>query len=244
MIFTESIYFLILFTLPAALHVIYHAYIRHVPRINDDKSVELAECTIFCLCVFFINLIIMNKEMLKLAGYMLSSNKDEYCITTGFNYLNFIVKYFVVNLAVSIGAICIWYALLIKIYRRIINKINHKTGNPHELPFSDVWRNIFETKEYIDTENCVIKIEKSGVLITAGILSAFSAPHLEHREMVLMNNDFVKELFEEDKEKPLEEKVFPQSICEYYDINNDLLIKFYSIDGYDKYCEDEESEPD
>lgn len=243
MVFTESIYFLILFTLPAALHVIYHSYIRHVPKINNDKSVELAECTIFCLCVFFINLLIMNKEMFKLAEYILSSDKDVYCTVTGFNYLRFIIKYFVVNMIVSIGAITIWYAILVKLYRLIINKINKKSGNPEELPFSDAWRNIFETKKFVDIENCALRIEKSGITITAGILSIFPAPHLEHREIVLTNSDFVKELFEEDKDKPIEERVFPQAICEYYDINNDLLIKFYSLDGYDKYCQ-EESEPD
>ena len=39
MFFSENIYFLILFTLPAALNVIYNAHIRHVPVAKPDKSV-------------------------------------------------------------------------------------------------------------------------------------------------------------------------------------------------------------
>lgn len=48
MIFSENIYFLILFTLPATLNIIYNAHIRHTPVAKPDKSVELAECVAFC----------------------------------------------------------------------------------------------------------------------------------------------------------------------------------------------------
>jgi hypothetical protein len=243
MILTENIYFLILFTLPAALYVIYHSHIRHVPQVIHDKSVELAECAVFCLCVFFINLLIMHKEMVLFAEYMLADDKYQYCALTGFRYFEFIINYFVLNLLVSIGVIVLWYAGLARVFRWIRNKVNRESGRLEELPFSDVWRNLFEIKSIVDTGNCVLKIEKSGVTITAGILSVYSAPHLEHKEVLLTNSDFVKELFEGDKDKPVKERVFPQAICEYYDMNQDVLLKFYSLDGYDKYCE-EESEPD
>lgn len=245
MVFTESIYFLILFTLPAALHIIYHAYIRRVPKINSDKSIELAECIIFCLCVFFINLLILGNDMYRLAEYLLVDDKNTFCIKTGFNYLEFIKKYFLINMLVSIGTITVWYTFLIKIYRNILNKVNRIMGKPEEYPFSDVWRNIFETTKIIDIKNCAIKVEKSGTLITAGILKAFPAPHVEHTELALYNTDFIKDLIEEDKNKRLEDRIFPQAICELYDINNDLLLKFYSLEGYDKLCESEnENKPE
>lgn len=239
MFFTESIYFLILFTLPAALHIIYHAYIRHTPKISSDKSVELAECIVFCLCVFFINILLMNKEMLLLAGYMVAENKIQYCIDNQFRYIDFIIKYFIINLFVSIGAIVVWYAALIKIYHKIVNIFNRITGKPTEYMFQDTWRNVFESKDIVDVENCILKIEKSGTLITAGLLKTYPAPHVEHKELVLYNTDFIKELFEEDRHRPLSQRIFPYSLYEYYDISNDLLIKFYSAEGYDKYCEEE-----
>lgn len=239
MFFTESIYFLILFTLPAALHVIYHAYIRQTPKINDDKSIELAECIVFCLCVFFINILLMNKEMLKLAGYMLAENRIQYCIDNDFNYVDFIIKYFITNLIVSISIIVIWYACLIKLYRKIINVINKITGKPAEYVFQDTWRNVFESKDIVDVENCILKIEKAGILISAGILKTYPAPHVEHKELVLYNTDLIKELFDDDREKTLDQRVFPYALYEYYDISNDLLIKFYSAEGYDEYCEEE-----
>lgn len=244
MILNENIYFLILFTLPAALHIIYHRYIRHVPRINNDKTIELSECILFCFCVFFINLLIMGNDMQKLVEYLLADNKSTYCIKTGFNYLGFIKKYFVVNLAVSIAAIVVWYAFLIKIYRRIMDRVNHIKGWPQEYSFGDVWRNVFETKEIVDVADCAVKIEKSGTLIAAGLLKAFPSPHVEHRELVLYNTDYVKELFEEDKDKQPKDRVFPEAVCEYYDINNDLVLKFYALEKYDSLNDEEEHRPE
>ena len=242
MIFTESIYFLILFTLPAALHIIYHVYIRQVPRINKDKSVELAECVLFCLCVFFVNLVIMNKDIFRFAEYILTDDKAAYCKSTKFDYLEFIIKYFIINMMVSIGSIIIWYLVFVNVYKWIVNKVNKITGKPQEYPFSDVWRNIFETTSILDVEKCVVRIEKSGVLVTAGFIMSYTAPHIEHRELVLCNTEFVKNLFEDDIGLPVNERIFPQSICEYYDVDNDLVIKFYSKEGYDAYCEKEKNE--
>lgn len=243
MIFVESIYFLILFTLPAALHIVYHAHIRKTPKINNDKSVELAECIIFCLCVFFINFLIFNNKMKYFAEYLLADNKFIYCKENQFNYIDFIVNYFIINLFVSIGTIFIWYAILIKLYRYVNNKINTLLGRPTELPFPDVWKNVFETNKYVDVKECAVRIEKAGKLVNAGIIAVYPAPHVEHRELLLHSTDLIKYLFEKDKNKHLNKKIFPYSLYEYYDIENDLLIKFYSLEGFDRYNERKGNKP-
>lgn len=113
MLFSENIYFLILFTLPAALNVIYNAHIRHVPVAKPDKSIELAECIIFCFAVFMCNIVVMHKEMTLFAEYCLLQKDKiaQFCSNTGFNYINFMIKYFIVNAGTSIIVLIVWYTL-------------------------------------------------------------------------------------------------------------------------------------
>ena len=147
MFFSENIYFLILFTLPAALNVIYNAHIRHVPVAKPDKSVELAECIIFCFAVCMWNILFMHKDMALFAQYSLLQEDEisQFCSDTGFNYISFMIKYFIINIATSIGTIAIWYTFGQWIYRKTGNLINKYKDRPEELKFCDVWSNVFET---------------------------------------------------------------------------------------------------
>lgn len=172
MLFSENIYFLILFTLPAAMNVIYNAHIRQVPITKEDKSVELAECVIFCLTVFLINIFIMKNDMLLFTQYLLlSEDKIEAFLTlTGFQYIDFMIKYFFVNFISSVVVIILWYLIGQAIFRWGQNILNDLQNRPTEYKFSDVWSNVFETNEIIDIHNCIIRIERSGELVTAGLI--------------------------------------------------------------------------
>lgn len=195
MFFSENIYFLILFTLPAALNVIYNAHIRHVPVAKPDKSIELAECVIFCFAVFMCNIGLMHKEMALFAKYSLLQEEEisQFCNNTGFNYIDFMIKYFMVNMATSIGVLIIWYTLGQWIFRVIGNIINKCKDRPEELKFSDVWSNVFETDKYINpNDDLVVYIEKGGTLITAGVVIIYSPPNQEKREFLLIDTDLIR----------------------------------------------------
>lgn len=241
MFVSESIYFLILFTLPAAFHIIYNVHVRFVPVIKKDKSVEIAECIAFCTVVFFVNMIIVRSDLLKLAQYLLTddSAKVDYCIKNNFEYISFMIHYFIVNLISSIAVIALWYSLGQMAFRKARNFINKKVGRDEEKKFNDVWRTLFETEEYVDASNCIVKIEKGGQLVTAGLIQLYPAPTEENKELALYNTDSIKQLFEWDKNKEVKDKIFPYSISEYYDIGNDVLIKFYDAERYDNYYENE-----
>lgn len=242
MLFSENIYFLILFTLPAALNVIYNAHIRQVPVAKEDKSVELAECVVFCLAVFMANIFIMHDDMLLFSKYaMLSDDKiEEFVISTGFQYINFVIKYFVINIISSIVIIVFWYLIGQAVFRLVYNQLNSLQKRPTEYKFSDVWSNVFETNKIVDIHNCIIKIEHSGNLVTAGLIKLYSAPNKPNKEFVLYNTDLIKQLFEDDEDKKLKNRMFKQTICEYYDTQNNLLIKFYDTEEYDKEYANEE----
>nr|DAH40608.1 MAG TPA: hypothetical protein [Caudoviricetes sp.] len=237
MFFSENIYFLILFTLPAALNVIYNAHIRHVPVAKTDKSIELAECIIFCFAVFMCNIVVMHREMTLFAQYSLLQEDEilQFCIDTGFNYINFMIRYFMVNIGTSIGVLVIWYTLGQWCFRGVENIINKCKNRPEELKFSDVWSNVFETEKYIDiNDDLVVYIEKGGTLITAGVVMIYSPPNQEKREFLLIDTDLVRQIFEDDRELPLEYKIFPNSRYEYYDVQQDLLIKLYDAKKYNE----------
>lgn len=235
MLFSENMYFLILFTLPASLNIIYNAHIRHASVLKNDKSVELAECTAFCFAVFMGNILIMRNEMKLFAQYsMLAGNEiQEFLISTNFDYIKFMTNYFIMNLKMSIIVLVVWYTLGQFLFREIRNILNKMRGRPKELKFSDVWTNIFETDTYVDMENCVIKIERSGKLVTAGLVSIYSAPNLKNKEFALCDTDLIRQLFEDDEALPFNLRMFRQAECEYYDIQADVLIKFYNAQRYE-----------
>lgn len=241
MFVSESIYFLILFTLPAAFHIIYNVHIRFVPVIKKDKSLELAECIVFCMAVFFVNMLVMRQDLVKFAQYVLTedSNKMEFCIKNQFDYLTFLIHYFIVNLLSSLVVIIVWYKFGQPTFRKINNWVMRKAGRDEEKQFDDVWRTLFETKEYVDASNCVVRIEKGGQLVTAGLIQLYPSPTEENKELALYNTDSIKQLFEWDENKEVKDKIFPFSISEYYDIGNDVLIKFYGTEKYDAFYENE-----
>lgn len=230
---SENLYFIILFTLPAALHIIYHSYIRIVPRKQEDKSIELAECVIFCAIVFFINILILNNRLYDFAKYTLLSEIDK--SKSNFNYLGFMIEYFIVNLATSILTIAFWYKFGIKLFRKIVNWVNKVDNRSEELEFTDVWKNIFESNKLLNKYDTCLVIEQGGNRITAGILQTHQPPDKDNKELLLYQTEQVQEVLEEDKTKLPEYKIFYPALYEYYDVQNELLIKFYSLDNYKRY---------
>lgn len=245
MLFFDNIYFLILFTLPAALNVIYNAHVRGVPVSKDDKSIEIAECVMFCVAVFFVNIAFIHDDMRLFSRYITLEGAELklFLETTKFIYVDFIIKYFIVNIISSVSVIVIWYTIGQWLFRFIGNMFNRIRKRPKEYKYSDVWSNVFETKDFIDINNCIIKIERAGILVTAGLIRLYSAPNKQSKEFVLYNTDLIKQLFEDDTNKKLEKRMFKQSLYEYYDIQNDLLIKFYDTKEYNKKYDCEEKEP-
>lgn len=235
MLFSENLYFLILFTLPAAVNTIYNAHIRNVPRWKDNKSVELAENIIFCLAVFILNVLIMKQRILLFIQYLSNDKKGANLqALVDFNYIDFAIRYSIVNLITSIVVIVVWNLIVEKIFRLTKNKINDKLQRPKELKFGDVWSNIFETKEIIKIDNCIIRIEKSGKLVTAGIICTYSSPNNKNKEFAVHSTELVKQIFEDDEKVEYDLRMLKSSICEYYDIQNDILIKFYDSEAYDR----------
>ncbi len=246
MVLSENIYFLLLFTLPAALNIIFNSHLRSVPQKENDKSAELAVSIVFCLAVFFCNLMFMQEDIREMGQYLLLSAEERpgFCRASDFDYFNCLIKYFVINLISSIFVIVLWYSAGQWIFRKGKNRVNRRINRPDEMKFPDVWTNLFETKEIVDVENVAVRIEKDGALVSAGLIRVYPTPEIGTREIALYNTDRVKEIFKEDESKKVKDRIFPYADCEYYDFGTDTLIKFYSLDNYDKMPENIVEEPE
>lgn len=62
----------------------------------------------------------------------------------------------------------------------------------------------------------------------------YSPPNQEKREFLLTDTDLVRQIFEDDKEVSLDERIFPQAEYEYYDVQQDILIKLYKAKKYNE----------
>lgn len=83
-------------------------------------------------------------------------------------------------------------------------------------------------------DDLVICIEKGGMLIIAGVVMIYSPPNQEKKEFLLTDTDLVRQIFEDDKEVSLDERIFPQAEYEYYDVQQDILIKLYKAKKYNE----------
>ena len=178
----------------------------------------------------------MHDDMLLFSQYLTLEAEDleTFVISSHFNYIDFMIKYCIINICSSIGIIVFWYLIGQAIFRWTHNQINALLKRPTEYKFSDVWSNVFETSQIVNIDNCIIKIERSGNLVTAGLIKLYSAPNQPNKEFVLYNTDLIKQLFEDDLKMELKNRMFQQTLYEYYDVQNDLLIKFYDTENYDK----------
>ena len=52
--------------------------------------------------------------------------------------------------------------------------------------------------------------------------------------ILLTDTDLVCQIFEDDKEVSLDERIFPQAEYEYYDVQQDILIKLYKAKKYNE----------
>lgn len=238
MIFSENIYFLILFTLPATLNIIYNAHLRLTPVIKDDKSVELAECVFFCFAVFCVNILIYRNDMKLFIQYSFLEGDElkEFLTETNFDHIDFMINYFGLNLISSVGVLTLWYLLIQRIVRWGLNKINKILKRPEEFPFADCWNNIFETGKFYDCKYIVIRIKRSNKLVTAGYVGLRSGPRIKNKEILLYDTDFIKQQFIEDENVELDQRMFGKKVFEYYDFQSDVLIEFYDSKKYEESC--------
>ena len=222
----ESIYFLLMFTIPAAINIVFNAHVARVNRLSNDSTTLLAENVAFCTVVFFFNLWILKDRILLFITYMTLSDPVERA-ALDFDPVKFGLLYLGVNICVSLLLVFFWTTCGREILNCIKNIHNDKVGQDRETLSKTMWENVFVSKKDVDTDNSVLCIIKDGQLITAGEIKTYSHPTEEKKGLLLYNTDGVKDAFEKDCNREYDDKIFKYSNYEYYDLESGLLFKFY-----------------
>lgn len=113
---SDNLFFIVMYSIPAAFYILYNKSWRMVPRKTDDNSFELAECLFFAGETFIITLIIGYQFLQEFSGYSLY------------------VCYALINLLSCIIA-CLINFLLKKVFLKIKNKVNSIKDRPEETEF-------------------------------------------------------------------------------------------------------------
>lgn len=241
MIVSGNIYFVLMFVVPASVLLVYNKHFRRTPYIQENKSVEMAECVFFCTVVFAINLIVFKEKISNIARYLLEQDivaKNNIMSTD--QVLFFMLQYALGNIVVSIILIAFYMLIIRRVKFWTENKIYNAMDQDETLQYADAWVNIFYSEQVIPkNEKVIVSIEKAGRLVTAGIVEMYPAPNEKDKSLLLYNTEFIMELLEEDKKLDIDYRVFDFARHEFYDFEHDVLIKFYDVTKYDKLPQDD-----
>lgn len=241
MIVSGNIYFILMFVVPASVLLVYNKHFRRTPYIQENKSVEMAECVFFCTVVFAINLIIFKERISKIAQYLLEQDATaKNNIMSTDKVLLFMLQYALGNIIVSIIVIMFYMLIIRRIKFWAENKIYKAMNQDESLKYADAWLNIFYSEEVIPkNEKVIVSIEKAGRLVTAGIVEMYPAPNEKGKSLLLYNTEYIMDLMEADKKLGMDYRVFDFVRHEFYDFEHDVLIKFYDVTKYDKLPQDD-----
>ena len=190
---------------------------------------EMAEIIVTSSVVYLLNVSIIA---------LVNKSNIGFNVTGSFVSMTFLIKYIILTLLTTILFTCINHFIIRKYINKLCNFYNSKTNRNQELLFPTVWENIFEDNQFVDLVNThqVVSIEKSGKMISCGYIQVYPAPQTSCNEIALSFSKEIYEYFESDKEETSDEKkIFNKTILEYYNLEYDVLIKFYDMSKYNEF---------
>ena len=116
-----------------------------------------------------------------------------------------------------------------------VYKLQNK--NITEVDTKTAWEFIFDSAN-INPSDCCIEVVKNDTVITRGYLKAFSDVKSKNKELILEATNQVNEYFESEKKKPVDKKVFNEIDFEYYNLDNDVLLRFYNMSKLNAYLDE------
>lgn len=224
----SNIIFIILFIFPGIFIGI--LYKKFVPTSKKDPEgyEKIVGAFLYSCVVLFVNIIIIKV-------FFKNNISDINQLGKELNNFSFFFKYTLLSIVVSSITAYFFHKWNHEILLELLNKYRQATDKPVETKFQSVWESIFESGQMNDV--CIV-IEKDGEIITCGFLEEYSPPQNIKKELKLKYTQWVKKQFENDKNgkyKSDEEKIFTDIICEYFDYDSGILIKFYDVKKYLEY---------
>lgn len=227
----EAIFIAILFLVPGFfVDIIRNKFFQKANKKCSDFE-NTVRAVMISLIIIFFNIIIINfinmifdKDRIdtirQLQGKLIN--------------LKFLIGYLILTFIV-----CILYSffceyIIGKLNLKLLNYYREKNNLSSIENSTTVWEFIFENPE-IDLNNRYVTIEKDGKIITQGGIKHYSAPDYNNKELLLKHTDMIKEILEEDKTWPKDERLFDKIEIEYFHFETGILVKFYDMNKYNEY---------
>jgi hypothetical protein len=230
LIFIDNLIFILLVLLPGVMIVnIIHA---HVPgsRRTRTQIEEIAYLSCYGLLAVGISTLITRAYGIKFASLSEFLGKLQ--------SIDFLFKYVSLILCVTIiiGKMLSSQSFIAN-KMKLVNSLRKRAGKCKVSEYTTAWDEIFENPNYPFDIGMVAQIIKNSEIISQGEIAFFTAPYAGAAQIKLVNTDTVKNYFLHDSKCiDFEEKFFASPIYEFYDIDKDLLIKFYDCKKYANYC--------
>ena len=116
---------------------------------------------------------------------------------------------------------------------KVVNIFRRNKRKAIESEHLSPWHAVFENKDF-SLNDRPVGIFKGNKLVTIGILGGWSAADSKKKDFMLMDT-WIKDLYYADKRKDRKDRLFKLIDTEYYDSENDMLIKFYNNEYLMKY---------
>ena len=196
---------------------------------GDDFEIEkVINALILCLVSVLVTIGILNIFNIE----NIKSIKD---LTEKIGEFDFIFKYIAIVL-ISIPITEVIYVLYRKLMLKFVNVFYKLQGREIiEREQKNGWEFLFENKDININDYCV-EIVKNGNIVVRGRVAGYSPGSAKKKDITFADTVEYNMHFEADKEA--EDKMFNEIDYEYYDINNDLLIRLYKLDKFKAYIEE------
>jgi len=206
------------------------AYGRIHPSAQEDKSKynETVHAFVISSVILFINTLII--RILYGINIMSAYELSEYIKIPN----NFII-FFGITLILIIPGIPIYGWIIDSGVIKIVNMF--RKGKAKESKHLSPWHAVFDNEKF-SLDGRPVSIFKGKELVTIGYLDGWPAADQKKKDFVLINTWLFKELYYADKEKDRRYRLFDLIDAEYYDSDNDMLIKFYNKEYITKYLKE------
>lgn len=221
----ENIIFIILFLFPGVFITI--IYGRFIPTLHEEESTynEVIRSFIISTFVLFFNILILNRV------WDAKLNCWDDFIKYIKIYDNFII-YFVVSLVVSLLGVAAYWIINTYVTPGIINAVyRKKIGVSLETKHPSPWHSVFENNQLM-LNNRPVGFFKGNELRSIGFVDGYPSPGSKKKDFRLINTDWLYNLYLKEESKDKKDKIFDVIDAEYYDIENDVLIKFYNTENF------------
>jgi hypothetical protein len=220
----ETIYMLVLFFGPGLLVKAIDKYIHKTTKSPTRFYDYVFEIVAHSIVVFFAMTLcglILNASFFP--GLMIYTVHE---LTERMDSISFILGYIALAALLGVG----WWFLFIKRIKRFLeylrNKFLKKDGIRY-TKYNSVYEMIFRNPKITMGAYIVVSIYQNNKYVTSGLMTGLNSPDYDIKEYRLEHTDEIEEILVADKEKSDNDKILFYTDFEYFNPEQNLLIKFY-----------------